>query len=288
MRIEEVSKLKPIDRLVYWIKERHWVYLRKKAGKPKPWTDDKILQSTYFTNPYRENDKVTVWMREKFRDPLKHDPSVIFATIAFRWFNWIPTGNLLHSTGLLRNWNTLTAVQVLARMKERGEQVFTGAFNISNSGSSKPKINRVCEDYIQPVWEDRAKLIEEAKGWTSLQEACARLRRYPGLGGSGFMVAQIVADLKYTDWLAEDKVADWWKWCSPGPGSKKGLTIALGKPIVLKDWHKDIEYLLGVVSVKLESLPRLHAQDLQNCLCEFFKMEHIRNGGRGKRTYPGS
>ena len=43
MKIKEVKRLKPVDRLIYWIRERHNIYLRRKAGKPKPWTDDEIL-----------------------------------------------------------------------------------------------------------------------------------------------------------------------------------------------------------------------------------------------------
>jgi hypothetical protein len=36
------------------------------------------------------------------------------------------------------------------------------------------------------------------------------------------------------------------------------------------------------------SMPPLHAQDLQNCLCEFDKYERVRLGeGRPRSNYPG-
>jgi hypothetical protein len=50
----------------YWISERHSIFLRRQEGKPKPWTDDPILRDYKFTNPFRENDRGTVWLRENF------------------------------------------------------------------------------------------------------------------------------------------------------------------------------------------------------------------------------
>ena len=44
MNIKDVVKLSPLDRLLYWIKERESIRLKKEAGEPKPWTDDEILR----------------------------------------------------------------------------------------------------------------------------------------------------------------------------------------------------------------------------------------------------
>jgi hypothetical protein len=60
MNLDDVKKLSPLDRLCYFVRERHNIYLRRKAGKPKPWTEDPILQRNYFCNVYRELDKTTV------------------------------------------------------------------------------------------------------------------------------------------------------------------------------------------------------------------------------------
>jgi hypothetical protein len=51
MKIERVAKLSPESRFLYWIKERHAIYLRREAGEEKPWTDDEMLQRYFFTNP---------------------------------------------------------------------------------------------------------------------------------------------------------------------------------------------------------------------------------------------
>ena len=42
-----------INKFLYWISERHKVYLNKEAKSEWPWTKDKILQEYKFTNPFR-------------------------------------------------------------------------------------------------------------------------------------------------------------------------------------------------------------------------------------------
>src|SRR5579872_2195532 len=75
--------------------ERHAIYVRRAAGDPPPWTQDRILQTCRFTNVYRELDKTTVWFRKYVREPLANRPEVFLATVLFRWFNRISTGEAL-------------------------------------------------------------------------------------------------------------------------------------------------------------------------------------------------
>ena len=51
------------EQFIYWIKERESIRLKKDAGLPSPWTDNKVMQETYFCNINRENDNVTKWIR---------------------------------------------------------------------------------------------------------------------------------------------------------------------------------------------------------------------------------
>lgn len=292
MLINEVKKLKPLDRLVYWIKERESIYRAKQAGKPKPWTDDAVLQSTYFTNVYREKDKVTKWYADNIRSQIKDPATLIFATIAFRWFNWPDSGEELKSCGLLENWNTGRAVRELTNLKNANQQIFTGAYNISNSGSTKPKINRVCEDYIQPVWEKRQELANNLTTGQTLAITHDILRCYPGLGGSGFMAGQIVADLKYAPFLK--RASDWFEWATWGPGSKHGMNWVQGRDPEAtqsyKDWRYELLELQCEVNQRIGryNLEALHAQDLQNCLCEYSKYMAVLTGkGKAKRGYSG-
>ncbi len=86
---------KALKRFLYWIEERHTIHLKREEGEKRPWTKDNVLRNFFFTNPFRENDKVTVWFRQNLRDPLRDKPEVLLATLIFKWFNWIPTGILL-------------------------------------------------------------------------------------------------------------------------------------------------------------------------------------------------
>ena len=69
-----------VERFFYWIHERIRIQKRKDRGDLWPWTGDPILQQYKFTNAYREQDKTTVWFREKIRDPLSWQPEVYMAT----------------------------------------------------------------------------------------------------------------------------------------------------------------------------------------------------------------
>jgi len=291
MKIAEVKKMPPIERFLYWIRERDQILKKRRAGFPKPWTDDEILQTQYFTNVRREDDRVTIWFRENVRDRLKDDPIVVFATIAFRWFNLpAPTGEYLNSHGYLENWNMEKAIGGLLRFQNSGLKVFTGAFNISNSGSTKPKVNRVCEDYIQPVWKDLGVILAKFRLGTTactLANAFKVLKGYPGLGGSGFMAGQVVCDLAYTDFFQH--ASDWHTFCTWGPGSKRGMNRVFGEhedyAMPRAIWDRNLFYLMEVVEKRLNI--KLHARDLQNCLCEMGKYERGLEGTRLKRRYPG-
>lgn len=105
------------------------------------------------------------------------------------------------------------------------------------------------------------------------------------------MVGQIVADIKYAGPLLT--AADWETWTVSGPGSRRGLNRVTGQ-LLSKGWN-DKDFMAAMVQLRgavNDSLPPwmepLHAQDLQNCLCEFDKYERVRLGeGRPRSLYPG-
>lgn len=308
MKIEDVKKLPPLERFLYWIRERHQIYLRRQVGKEKPWTDDEVLQRNFFTNPYRENDKVTVWFRENIREPLRDDPRVLMATIIFRWFNLPETGELLWKYGdgvdgcmdLLTGWNKKLVLSLLRPLRDKGQKIFTGAFMI-NSPAGKPKLEAIC-DRIDTVWKDRdgilnAFLLPKCFGKDrslSLKDAHEILTRYEGLGG--FMAYEIVCDLRYTYLLenAPDKLT----WCNPGPGAIRGVYRILERdfpkgnnassPPLPKDWTEQTQKLLKTVQSRLSKMPPFELREVEHSLCEFDKYERLLWGdGRAKRTYPG-
>lgn len=297
MKIGKVKKLKPEERFAYWIKERHKVYKRKEAGKPKPWTDDEILQSYFFTCPYRENDKTTAWFRETVRESLKTSHRVLMATIIFRWFNRIETGKFLIEYGLLTHWNNRKALKLLKRYREQGNKPFTGAFMI-NSPPGVPKLNAICER-INNVWKDREKIVlacdPSSQDGPKMEHVHNVLTQYPGLGG--FMAYEVVCDLRYTYFLhnALDKMT----WCNPGPGCIRGLHRLAGNewkgkgnnatsPKKPDRWLDTMETLLLNLNQDLEGMPKFEMREVEHSLCEWDKYERALWGdGKLKRRYKG-
>lgn len=306
MRVAEVKKLAPLDRFVYWIRERHQIHLRRKAGKPKPWTDDEVMLSFFFTNPYRENDKVTQWFRDNIREPLRDDPKVLMATVIFRWFNYIPTGEVLRSPrfgpsipfGLLEAWDKDQALQILGGLRDSGKQIFTGAFMI-NSPPGVPKLEAIIKR-INNVWEAREFLVDELtrgayERKSTLRGAHELLTEFDGLGG--FMAYEIVCDLRYTALLehAVDKLT----WSNPGPGAIRGIYRILNRdfkkgnnstsPKLPGDWKEQTTKLLEVLQKRLPKMPTFEMREVEHSLCEWDKYERMLWGdGRAKRTYNGT
>lgn len=297
MTAAQVARLPPQERFLYWIRERHRIYLAKLRGEPPPWTDDEVLRSYWFTNPYREHDKVTAWFRENVRGPLRDKPEVLFATVAFRWFNVPNTGLILKD--LLTDWDEPEARNRLALANAAGP-VFTGAYMIK-SRTGVPKIRGVCE-CISNVWRDRHELVGKFEAATTLEEAHGHLLGYPYLGG--FMAYEIVTDLRHTYLLenATDKMA----WCNPGPGCKRGLLRLGGMDAMPKNkhgrqkrggirlpdnWLGRMAGLLDLCNERLhrkEGMPKFEMREIEHSLCEWDKFERARLGdGKMKRRYNG-
>lgn len=83
-----------------YARARQSILNKRRAGLPRPWTEDAILQTFSFCNVFREDDKVTMWFKKNVRDvvPVEHQ---LLATAVFRWFNRISTGEALFAQGYL-------------------------------------------------------------------------------------------------------------------------------------------------------------------------------------------
>lgn len=312
MLVEDVRKLKPLDRFMYWCRERMNIYHRRKAGLPKPWTNDEILQTQFFTNVYRELDKTTVWFREHVREPLRDDIDVVMATVIFRWFNHIQTGlelctNYGHTPtaktkaandlrySLLVDWDACRCMSLLGPKRDAGEKIFTGAFMV-NSPAGVPKLEAIVER-IDAVWAERKTLqacfyeIDPSRP-VAMEAAHKALTQFDGLGG--FMAYEIVCDLRYTRWLenAPDKMT----WCNVGPGCRRGLYRLLGVPFdkgnnsqdlpPLPDEMGEMVKLLGITKKQLKM--SLEMREIEHSMCEWDKAERGWWGdGKLKRKFNG-
>lgn len=268
----------------YWIVERHAIWERRLLGCPKPWTLDAILQSYRFCNAYRELDTVTEWITDNWRSPHAHDPDLWFAMCVARLINWPDT---LQALGYPVPWNAARFVAVLHARKATGK-AFGGAYIVSTNGHKMDKAEYLAQHVLTPLWSSRAALRPHAGD--TLGAFHTRLQEFNGMGS--FMAAQVVADVKYV--MPLRNASDWFIWAASGPGSRRGLNRLLGRetgaPWREADWRAELFKLHTRILTDLpKHMPSLHAQDLQNCLCEFDKYMRVKLGeGKPRAGYPGT
>jgi hypothetical protein len=262
---------KELRMFCYWITERESIRLQKEAGLPKPWTMDKIMASHHFCNVRREDDRGTKERRavvRKYENCFSiNDLPWIYT--ASNLFNHAPTlETVLFHQGAgdpADVWISLLQMRMNA-----GQKVFHTAYVVSTCGAAMSKV-----DYCANVIIEVAKL---SPANVSCRAAFNALRSVHGLGS--FLASQVVADLKNDRYLAD--AMDWHSFSTMGPGSKKGLDLLFGGGTTERNYDARMEELTRSLPDNIKVL-RLHAQDLQNCLCEFSKYDRYFHNKPGRR-----
>jgi hypothetical protein len=282
--------------------ERHQIYVRRSRGLSKPWSSNPIFQQWKFCNIYRELDRVSIWIRENWREPHNGDRRMWFAMAVARYINEPET---LRDIGYPVPWKRLRVLRVMEQRQKRGERVFGGAYFLNSIG---PKIPSIVNDRLDRLWQDAAATTQRLAECTQLAEAYEVLLSQYGFGS--FMAAQVIADIKHTSQFSEKRMSDWWTFAASGPGSKRGLARVFGRALTTttinyarapekrlraswreSEWQQYIALLKEKIDslIKKAEMPRLSMSDLQGALCEYDKMERIRLGeGRPKSKYPGA
>lgn len=275
------------QQLFNFIQERYRIFLLRQKGMPAPWTEDPILAQYRFCNVYREDDKVTKWIAENLRKPLDGEWNLIPVMAVARFINRISTLEALKDILLEEGWHPKACPAMLRDLKKAGKPIITGAYMVKTP-VGKDKITGLHE-ILKPIQDGTPQWLTCcAPGGTSLQQLQDWLLGFPWLGG--FMTAQIVADLKYTkDWK---EAPDWFTFAASGPGSRRGLNRVVGRD--LDQGWKEQDWKMNLLSLYAELVPLFarakmplpHAQDIQNCLCEWDKYERARlKQGEPKQRY---
>jgi alpha-glutamyl/putrescinyl thymine pyrophosphorylase clade 1 len=264
------------DHFRYWMTERWNIHVAKDVeGLPGPWTADPILKTFRFCNVHREDDKVTKWIKTNWRDPYKTDHMLPFNMAVARLINFPPTLQELEYT---YEWTKIARDRfrnVLAYRKEVGLKTYSSAYMVTGTESrGMAKMDFVIL-LLDRLWEQYQKLNFETL------ESCAASMTCKGL--STFLVGQVIADVKYTPFL--ENAPDWWAWCAPGPGSIRGL-----HRLHMRDYTKSMgkeQFLDEINELRARKVPlNVHAQDLQNCLCEYDKWMRVQlKQGTPKQLY---
>jgi len=275
-----------VRRFLQFIVARYAVHLAREAGKPQPSSDDPILQRYKFCNVFREDDRVTRWIAANWREPFRHDRHLWFALVVARRCINLPA--TLRKIGYPVPWNPDHFLSVLARHKRKRKRIFNSeAYKLLLSGQSGDLAELQVNLVLNPLWGACETFRPHSND--TLQSFHMRLAAAPYMGD--FYAAQVVADLKYVGPLR--KASDWWDFAASGPGSRRGLNRVLGLPIGApwqeSEWVRRLRLLRKAIAPILADagLPRMHAQDTQNCLCEFDKYERVRLGeGKGRKFVP--
>ena len=280
-----------LDRYIYWQEERERIRVRKEIYKqPPPWTNDSIFQEFKFCQVFREDDRTTRWFVKHIRNPLQNKPSVIMATVIFRWFNLINTGRTLIEHDLLLNWDRKKAIEEITKQPKW----ITGAY-IIKTPNDMDKVTGVAE-CISHMWRNRNSIIDTlGEHWikkkSSLEKTWKILLEYPYMGP--FMAYEVVTDLSHTYLLqnAEDRLT----WANAGPGAMRGLNRLTGRDLSFckrsHDWNKEMNDLYRTVvesykiSFNKNNLP-YEMREIEGGLCEFDKYSRIFKGqGRTRSIY---
>lgn len=274
--------------------ERYEIFLAKKAGAPKPWTGDRILQEYRFCNVFREDDKVTVWFREHLREPYRTHPDIVFATIAFRLFNKPETAALLcgrnPSENLFLDWSTVEARKRLTGVKP----LVSAAYMCP----TEPGMNKLegCLEILRRLWMIRVWLSEQVTACTTMQALVEYLSTLYYMGR--FRSYEVACDLQYTDAFSP---TDTLTWANPGPGATRGLRRLLygsveqpaGQKLTLQAQVDAMALLLDGSqdwkSCWSRRWPSWDMRTVEHTLCEFDKYERVRLGeGKPKQRYQGA
>jgi len=273
-----------------WINERHAIYQRRAAGSPPPWTADRILRDYKFTNPFRENDRVTVWMRENWTKPHNNRPhgEIIFNCCLFRM---IGTSEFADVHGWVEEFNPEYTKFIIEERLKNKQRTFTGAYIITNQGLKARKSEVVVDHFLTPIWKDQEKLAQVAADTNSLQAVHEAMATYRGWGGGGFMSYEVVTDLNYTPVLHEAN--DRFSWANAGPGAVRGLNRIhlrdLNKGLNNKQSNLEMQALLVVAPDYLAShVPedQVDMRTIEHSLCEWDKYQRVLLGqGKPRSKY---
>ena len=286
MLTQDVKNLDPYGRLVYFVKERESIRLKKESGKKKPWTDDVILQSYRFCNIRRQDDAVSRWLLENWYKPYFDHPNMVVACVLARHFNQPSTLKAIGFPAFkgAGYWPAYVQYSLQAILKIDGT-VFNGAYIIRADGKFPNKSVMVFEETCQQFINSPPDF-----DFQYMEDTVNQLQGYRNIGS--FMAGQIAADLVVS-------VRGEWKdvntYAPMGPGSKRGMNRihqrVLAYPLKQDQFLVELRELVVFLKKELPAsiTKRLCMMDFQNILCEMDKYFRCLLGeGRPKQNYEGT
>jgi hypothetical protein len=271
-----------LSTLLYWVRERESIRVRKERGDPFPWTDDPILRDWRFCNVRREDDYVTKWIDQNIRRRFADHPHLWFMMCIARMINWPDTlDELIGTSGWPDHpqFGCDALGTILGQRAARGDKVFTGAYLIPPaSGQWQTKGQGVATVTLGNLWRDRALLTDRFKPtvthWidkiprtNKLRLAHEVLSRYEGWGP--FLAYQVVVDMRFCPWLLAN-ASDVSTWVVAGPGTRRGLNRVYGRGVHESlSQNQALDEMLPIFErCERETGVVIDLSDVPNILCE--------------------
>lgn len=276
-----------LEPLWYWMTERHAIYERRSCGLPKPWTEDPILQKYRFCNVYRELDRVTVWIRENWRDPYANHPNLWFAMCVARQINSINTLRRLGFPVASKRHYVDHVRDTLEEMYRNRERIYGAAYIITAGGRAGKKYLYTANKVLSPIAALAPDFARRGAGPTALQDIHSQLSQYIGFGP--FISYEVASDLRWTRYFDG---SDHLSWANPGPGAKRGLgRLYYGdrKAKISKDEMLEMMQELLRLAPAATGLKNLEMREIEHSLCEVDKyLRTKQNQGTPKQRYQGT
>lgn len=278
----------------YYLNERELVRQAKEAGKPAPWTKDKILNKFSFTNVLREHDKTSRWAIENwYRLHHNHPKEVqLYNCGLFRYFGTMEFAN---AVGWQQEYNPDHIIKTAKQRFAEKKTVFTGAYVITNQGIKAPKEEVVTNIFLKNLWEAAPRLVEIFDKSQRWELVLSHLKNYNGFGGTGFMAKEVLQDAMFTSAMPREQVVDRFTYSPAGPGARRGLNRLYGRDLEAKISEKqaveEMKILLEIAPSEFhphmdEIKENFDLHAVQFGLCEYDKYRRVYLGqGRPRKTY---
>lgn len=283
--------------LFEWANEREALRIKKDCNAPQPWTEDNILRTYRFCNVYREEDRVTKWIKENVRDPHTTNRNLWFMLVIARVINWPDTlKDIIYEGGWpfydYEHERATRLAEIMQIRKNIGLKVYTSAYMTrAESNPAVPWYSWTKQQYVAHkvfggVWE-RKEILEEA-AHMSIEAFTDELVKCYGIGP--FIAYQVAVDLTWCEgWL--DSAPDLNSYAKIGPGTRRGLNRLAGREVTATPPEEQLlaeaRYLYEVQGRYLEEYMRpIRLSDITNCCCETDKYLRVKNGeGKPRNKY---
>ncbi len=287
------------EKFFAYARERQSIFLKKSAGLPRPWTEDRWLDHYKFCSIFREDDRTTIWLRENIREKIP-GPELLLATIVFRWFNRITTGEAIFTErDYLGDGRTAWAhfleqrsteplrTAILAHVGYSGPYV-TGAYCIIGM-PNMPKLDGIlaCIEnvirgpspclivpgFTEVWWLDLANYLMTHEAY--LEEVWDWFRDFPR--GLNRIHGRLLDRTHYTKKQTNQEMADIL--------SASRLTEYWPQPSDAGRLRSDSEVFVHTITHPQSQWPAWDMRTVEHTLCEFDKYSRVQEGGHVKGVY---